>query len=514
MDNETFSNIKQFKSSISQSSHLISSSHLSFSLYLFSPNCFHSQVPLSIVFTPGKAVELVLVQNELEINSCSLNISIPIICVDPIGFIVECSGNVTIVASTFNFTSYELLSNELNFFNYFCFNFDHHRLELMFSTQLSESHLTFVQQHAQILEVNTYDVLDCSHQMLFDKSCTVLRPFVQFITQQQFSNISETIPLSEIVFSSTKHNTDIVAINDVVEIGSYPLQSLSVTVSYFSQSVTLKISANDCPFPKLNFGHGCLCPRGMEFNSLGECVECALNYYSNSEFNSECRSCPIPRITLQKGSSDLDHCICPLNTLDSIDSCLPCPHLAECGYGNLTGIEPGFRLNTDTWDLDECDIWFNCHANSCRSRHAYGDLCQYCTEDAISTRIFCLGKEHLLIKLMLLMILIVVIVASDQSMSKCLNLKQGHHNVLLLSASKNFRYHEFRSISRFINYVFTTLFTVSIITTKSSNTVLVFFEFILSAFRFDLPTYLFVRFYFNDVFLYFSSCYIQEIKTI
>ncbi|KAL0244700.1 hypothetical protein GEMRC1_008782 [Eukaryota sp. GEM-RC1] len=147
----------------------------------------------------------------------------------------------------------------------------------------------------------------------------------------------------------------IIAVNDdVLEVISFPLQSMKITLSYLSQTVMLNLIANDCPFPKLILGSGCLCPKGMEYNDHGECVECSLNYYSNSEFNSECRSCPYPRITLQKGSSDLDHCVCPLNTLDSIDSCLHCPHLAECGYGNLTGIEPGFRLNTDTWELDEC----------------------------------------------------------------------------------------------------------------------------------------------------------------
>ncbi|KAL0244555.1 hypothetical protein GEMRC1_008637 [Eukaryota sp. GEM-RC1] len=135
---------------------------------------------------------------------------------------------------------------------------------------------------------------------------------------------------------------------------------MTITFSYFARSASVDLVSNDCHLPKLNSGNGCLCPKGMEFNSLGECVECALNYYSSSEFNSECRSCPYPRVTLQKGSSDLDHCVCPLNTLDSVDACLPCPHLAECGYGNLTVIEPGFMLNNVTWELDECDIWFNC----------------------------------------------------------------------------------------------------------------------------------------------------------
>ncbi|KAL0233219.1 hypothetical protein GEMRC1_011964 [Eukaryota sp. GEM-RC1] len=206
-----------------------------------------------------------------------------------------------------------------------------------------------------------------------------------------------------------------------LEIIGMPLQFVTLTFSYFSQSETITLITNDCRMPKLNSGHGCLCPKGMEFNFLGECVECSLNYYSNLEFNSECRSCSFPRITLQNGSSDLHHCVCPLNTLDFVDSCLPCPHLAECGYGNLTGIEPGFRLNTDTWELDECVFWFNCHDNSCRSRHAYGDLCQYCTEDAVSDRTYCIGKEHLSVKILFLALFVLLLLFTDRFSMMCIH---------------------------------------------------------------------------------------------
>ncbi|KAL0244824.1 hypothetical protein GEMRC1_008906 [Eukaryota sp. GEM-RC1] len=94
----------------------------------------------------------------------------------------------------------------------------------------------------------------------------------------------------------------------------------------------------------------------MYLDFTGQCAPCPVNYYSSSKFNTECRSCHFPRITLQEGSSDIDHCICPFNTLDSVDSCSPCPHLAECGYGNLTGIVPGFMLNNASLKLDECSF--------------------------------------------------------------------------------------------------------------------------------------------------------------
>ncbi|KAL0245258.1 hypothetical protein GEMRC1_009337 [Eukaryota sp. GEM-RC1] len=213
----------------------------------------------------------------------------------------------------------------------------------------------------------------------------------------------------------------------------------------------MNLITNDCHLPKLNSGHGCLCPKGMKFNFLGECVECPLNYYSNSQFNSECRSCPFPRVTLQKGSSDLDHCVCPLNTLDSVDSCLLCPHLAECGYGNLTGIQPGFRLNTDTWELDECVFWFNCPENSCRSRHAYGDLCQYCTEDAVFSRIYCIGKEHLLIKILFLVLFVLLLFVTDRFSMEYLQ-SEVISQALRLSTSSLSSFHSTQILKQYSNY--------------------------------------------------------------
>ncbi|KAL0251142.1 hypothetical protein GEMRC1_000356 [Eukaryota sp. GEM-RC1] len=172
----------------------------------------------------------------------------------------------------------------------------------------------------------------------------------------------------------------------MIELVTHPLQLIEITVLYSSQSVTLNLIANDCYSPKMNSGHGCLCPRGMEFNFLGECVKCPLNFYTNLELNSECRSCTFPRITLHNGTTHVDHCVCPLNTLDSHGACLPCPHLAECGYGNLTDIASGFRLNTDKYELVECVFWYNCEDNSCRTGYSFGDKCQYCTNDAVSKK--------------------------------------------------------------------------------------------------------------------------------
>ncbi|KAL0244276.1 hypothetical protein GEMRC1_008361 [Eukaryota sp. GEM-RC1] len=111
MDKQTFYSMKQFKYFVSQSFHLITASHLSYSMYLISPNCFHTQAPFTITFTPTKAVELVFVRDFIEIFSYSLNISLPVFCVDVIGFIVECSNNLSILSSSFNYTGFEFIFN-------------------------------------------------------------------------------------------------------------------------------------------------------------------------------------------------------------------------------------------------------------------------------------------------------------------------------------------------------------------------------------------------------------------
>ncbi|KAL0245942.1 hypothetical protein GEMRC1_007158 [Eukaryota sp. GEM-RC1] len=372
MGDEISTSIQQFQNYIATASHLISESHLSYSLFLVSPNCFHAQAPVTITLTPSTAVELIFVENYLKIDANSLNLVIPVLCIDCIGFSVDSLGNLTVHNSTVIWTSFELFSNDLIFFSISTFTFGHYFLELEFLGQTVQTSITIAQKFAYVLNISTFEVFDCSNQMLFDKACTLIKPSVFLNIHHDFFTSSRHVSLSNVVTSSSNDQAIIVVVDDMLEVISYPLQSMTITLSYFAQFETVNLLTNDCRFPKLNSRDRCLCSKGMEFNFLGECVECSLNYYSNLEFNSECRSCPFPRITLQKGSSDLDHCVCPLNTLDSVGSCLPCLHLPECGFGNLTGIEPGFRLNTDTWELDDCVFWFNCHENSCRSRHAYG----------------------------------------------------------------------------------------------------------------------------------------------
>ncbi|KAL0244105.1 hypothetical protein GEMRC1_008193 [Eukaryota sp. GEM-RC1] len=224
MGNETFYSIEHFQSSISNSSHLLTAFYLSYSMYLISPNCFHSQAPFTITFTPGKAVELIFVQDFIEIYSFSLNISLPVLCVDVIGFVVECTGNLTILYSSFNFTTVQLFWNNLEFSSCSNFSFSYHYLEVEFAGQLFEANFQIIQCFAEFLIVDTCDLNDCSHQLMFDKSCTLLKPYVSLITQHQFLNSSDNLPISKLMIASADDQVFVAVDNDVLEIISYPLQ--------------------------------------------------------------------------------------------------------------------------------------------------------------------------------------------------------------------------------------------------------------------------------------------------
>ncbi|KAL0245018.1 hypothetical protein GEMRC1_009098 [Eukaryota sp. GEM-RC1] len=367
-------------------------------------------------------------------------------------------------------------------------NLGNHSFWIFYNQSQFQWNGTIFQSFNEIFEISDFNTNSCDHQFTLDNSCTILNISASLVTQNPFTNYSKNVAISDLNIVVDSSTTMVHILDKTrLEVIGPPLRPIVITLSYFSQSITLNLITNDCHLPKLNSGHGCLCPKGMEFNFLGECVECSLNYYSNSEFNSECRSCHFPRITLQKGSSDLDQCVCPLNTLDSIDSCLPCPHLAECGYGNLTGIQSGFRLNTDTWELDECVFWFNCQENSCRSRHAYGDLCQYCTEDAVFSRIYCIGKEHLLIKFLFLVLFVLLLLATDRFSMGYLQSKVISQALRLSTSSLSF----FRSTqilkqySKYSNILNMFLFSVTVFFLQKSICKSNLFEYISALFYLD-----------------------------
>ncbi|KAL0245096.1 hypothetical protein GEMRC1_009176 [Eukaryota sp. GEM-RC1] len=489
-----FNSTVQFESFISQKEMFWSTSTVQFSTGFVSPNCFYSFTPFLVTLSASDPTSLVFSQTIVEVNSNYLNISIPIKCVDNIGFCVDCNGSISIISSTFQFNYVVFLSNNVIFFFNELPQLQEHRVDYEFNSRLLNWNGTIVQNFAEFLNVDQLNVSYCGHQYYGDQSCTLLNITSKFVIQEQFYNLTSEVLLSDITLVIDIDAGINILDGRLLELVTSPLQSMTITLSYLSHTATIDLVSNDCHFPKLNSGHGCLCPKGMEFNYLGECVECFLNYFSNSEFNSECRSCSFPRITLQKGSSDLDHCVCPLNTLDSIDSCLPCPHLAECGYGNLTGIEPGFRLNTDTWELDECVFWYSCHENSCRSRHAYGDLCQYCTEEAFSSRIYCFGKENIWLKVILLICLILILFVADRLIIQ-LSLVESKFKYIRLAASALSTFGQKRlleQLSNYFNILNVVFFVLPPIFFRRVSIWVIAIEFISSIFHFDSSRMLFV----------------------
>ncbi|KAL0228906.1 hypothetical protein GEMRC1_013526 [Eukaryota sp. GEM-RC1] len=85
-----------------------SSSFLTFPTELYSHHCYHSTVNYPTVLTASSATSVVFVAQEVELNHQHLNIYIPIICVDPLNFIVDCSGMFSVKSSTFEFLTFNL----------------------------------------------------------------------------------------------------------------------------------------------------------------------------------------------------------------------------------------------------------------------------------------------------------------------------------------------------------------------------------------------------------------------
>ncbi|KAL0244763.1 hypothetical protein GEMRC1_008845 [Eukaryota sp. GEM-RC1] len=487
-NSQSFYSISEFKQVVVEKSTFWSSSFLTFPTELYSHHCYYSTVSYPTVFAASSASFVIFEAEVVELNPQNLNISIPIICVDPLNFIVHCDGMLSVMSSTFEFSDFQFFNNSLIFTFSNMIILGNHSFWISYNQSQFQWNGTIVQNFNQIFEISDFNTNSCDHQFTLDNACTILSISASLVTQNPFTNYSKNVMISDlsiVVDSSTTvmHILD----RSRLEIIGPPLEPLLITLSYFSQSIALNLVSNDCDLPKLNSEQRCFCPKGMEFNFVGECIECALNSYSNLEFNSECRSCPFPRITLQKGSSDLDQCVCPLNTLDSIDSCLPCPHLAECGYGNLTGIQPGFRLNTDTWELDECAFWFNCQDNSCRSRHAYGDLCQYCTEDAVSTRVYCVGKEHRLVKILFLVIFVIVLFVTDRFSMVCLqsNVIARSLRFSILSLSL-FRSNQIlKQHLKYSNILNIFMIAIPVFSYKKISVTIVIFEYIASLFYLD-----------------------------
>ncbi|KAL0246871.1 hypothetical protein GEMRC1_008077 [Eukaryota sp. GEM-RC1] len=461
-DDELFNTFEEFHSSVSDSITTTSLSYLSYYGFLISDNCFYSRVPFSLNFTPSEATQIDLLSNFVEFYRQSGRLLIPVICLDSIGFVFDCVDDFSIVSSTFGFSAAELTPSYLTFYSQSGFPINDHVIELMFCGGYFNFDLTIIQNYEEFLTVEFIKTESCELQMFFENSCTFVELSILHTTQLELFNNSRYLSVFDVSVESLETQHVFSVGTTSIQIVDLPLQSVTLTLSYLDSTASVTVPIDDCVYPKINAGFGCFCVDGMYLDFTGDCSPCPVNYYSNSNFNLECRSCPFPRITLKKGSSDLDQCVCPLNTLDSLDSCLPCPHLAECGYGNLTGIEPGFRLNNISFNLEECSFWYNCESNQCRSPYALGTHCQYCTSEAIATRVYCIGKEYLLIKLFALMVFCFAIFKTDQSLFKIFEIKKKYSSQWKASdVSKMDILNILKTESKFTNYMLLFLVSVS-----------------------------------------------------
>ncbi|KAL0244762.1 hypothetical protein GEMRC1_008844 [Eukaryota sp. GEM-RC1] len=114
-DDRQYSTFEEFYSSISDSITMTSLSYLRYNGFLISSNCYYSYVPFTLSFTPSNATQIDLISNIVEFDRKSDRISIPVICLDAIGFVVDCVGDFSIVSSTFSFSDAELTPSYLTF---------------------------------------------------------------------------------------------------------------------------------------------------------------------------------------------------------------------------------------------------------------------------------------------------------------------------------------------------------------------------------------------------------------
>ncbi|KAL0245299.1 hypothetical protein GEMRC1_009378 [Eukaryota sp. GEM-RC1] len=260
-----FNSTSQFESFISQKEMFWSTSTVQFSTGFFSRNCFFSFAPFPISFSASDATSLIFSETIVEVNSNYFNLSIPILCVDNIGFVVDCNGSISLLSSTFLFNSVTFHSDDVTFFFNELPQLQEHRVDYEFNSRILNWNGTIIQNFAEFLIVDQLKVSDCGHQYYGDPSCTLLNITSKFVIQEQFYNLTNAVLLSDITLV-----TDIeVGINildgGLLEIVTNPLQSMKIILCYLSHSATVDLVTNDCHFPKLNSGHGCLCAK--EWNS-------------------------------------------------------------------------------------------------------------------------------------------------------------------------------------------------------------------------------------------------------
>ncbi|KAL0245078.1 hypothetical protein GEMRC1_009158 [Eukaryota sp. GEM-RC1] len=106
---QSFYSISEFKQVVVEKSTFWSSSFLTFPTELYSHYCYYSTVSYPTVLTASSASFVIFEAEVVELYPQHLNISIPIICVDPLNFIVDCDEMLSVYSSSFDFFDFHFL---------------------------------------------------------------------------------------------------------------------------------------------------------------------------------------------------------------------------------------------------------------------------------------------------------------------------------------------------------------------------------------------------------------------
>ncbi|KAL0245343.1 hypothetical protein GEMRC1_009422 [Eukaryota sp. GEM-RC1] len=258
--------------------------------------------------------------------------------------------------------------------------------ESYFNSEVFVSYLsyTLVQTVRQELFVSLLDSSPspCEENNFDEFTCTVFEFSVVFNIYFDTSFYSANVSLSSITIFSDYTLLQTSSSNSFAII-SPPLTEIQLLFSYESSTVFLSLVALDCQFPKVFSNGRCICDLGFQLSrASGSCLLCTLNSFSDMSAPQVCRNCPYPRVTLIKGASSLNDCVCPKNSLD-IDgqSCFDCPSFVDCDFGQVNSYSDGFLFSTP-FDHSQCYFKYLCRNNSCIDGHS-GDQCLDCSPDYI-----------------------------------------------------------------------------------------------------------------------------------
>ncbi|KAL0232819.1 hypothetical protein GEMRC1_011566 [Eukaryota sp. GEM-RC1] len=350
-------------------------------------DCFIPSIPFSHTFTESNPISINIQNSPVLFDPSQNFLNIEVVCFDPVGFPVSC-GSEHFVADSSLTSSSSSLSNTtlvltlddfpvlgLNTMSFAIFN------------SIFDFSFNVFQTTDQIFEFSISNIQTCEDPHSFEYSCLLFSFNAYFISLLSTENVTQ--PLFSEDLKLTTDNCILSSLNQThVQIFGFPETSCIVDVMYDSYDLQFSIDILSCPSSRAQSDAGCFCHPGFEFNEDGTCVECPQNFISAADFNSQCRQCPYPRVTLSTGSSSFNHCVCPLQFLDLNNECIFCPRLITCFYGDIQRLETGYLYQSN--DVYECYYWYNCRNNSCMS-YSFGSHCHLCPSSSVISDFVCLN---------------------------------------------------------------------------------------------------------------------------